>query len=58
VDPWNEAAYRLLASIELERGSRSGAREVLDHLRKRLVELGVEPEPATRDLLDRCVGAR
>ena len=54
VDPWNEAAYRLLASVQLERGARSAAREVLEHLRKRLVELGVAPEPATLDLLERC----
>jgi DNA-binding SARP family transcriptional activator len=54
VDPWREAAYRLLAMIQLERGARSAAREVLEHLQKRLVELGVAPEPATVDLLERC----
>jgi LuxR family maltose regulon positive regulatory protein len=58
VDPWNEAAYRLLASVQLERGARSGAREVLEHLRTRLLELGLTPDPATIDLLERCVHAR
>jgi DNA-binding SARP family transcriptional activator len=57
-DPWNEAAYRLLASVHLERGDRSGARAVLEHLRTRLAELGVPPEPATDDLLARCADAR
>jgi DNA-binding SARP family transcriptional activator len=58
VDPWSEAAYRLLASVQLARGSRSGARDVLDHLRTRLDELGVRPEPATLDLIARCAPAR
>ena len=58
VDPWNEAAYRLLASTQLQRGSHFGAREVLEHLQQRLVELGVRPEPATIDLLERCARPR
>ena len=58
VDPWNEAAYRLLASVQLDRGSRSGARDVLEHLQKRLAELGVEPEAATIDLLERSTPTR
>jgi DNA-binding SARP family transcriptional activator len=57
-DPWNEPAYRLFASVQLERGARTAAREVLEHLHKRLVELGVAPEPATADLLERCTRAR
>jgi DNA-binding SARP family transcriptional activator len=57
-DPWNEPAYRLLASIQLERGARTGAREVLEHLHKRLAEIGATPEPATIDLLERCTRGR
>ncbi len=54
VDPWNEAAYRLLASVQVERGDRSGARRILGHLRALLAELGVAPEPATVALQERC----
>ena len=43
VDPWNEPAYRLLASVQLEWGGRTAAHEVLEHLQKRLAELGVAP---------------
>jgi DNA-binding SARP family transcriptional activator len=58
VDPWNEPAYRLFASVQLDRGARTAAREVLEHLQKRLAELGVAPESATIDLLERCSRAR
>jgi LuxR family maltose regulon positive regulatory protein len=58
IDPWNEPAYRLFASVQLERGARTAAREALEHLHKRLLELGAAPEPATVDLLERCTRAR
>ena len=58
VDPWNEAAHRLLASVQLERGARSAARDMIDRVRSRLAELGVTPERATLDLLDRCAPVR
>ena len=54
VDPWNEAAYRLLVSVQIERGDRSGARRILEHLQALLAELGVAPEPATVALRERC----
>jgi DNA-binding SARP family transcriptional activator len=54
-DPWAEAAYRLLATIELERGDRSSARRVLDHLDQVLAQLGVEPGPETVSLRRRCL---
>ena len=57
-DPWNEAAYRLLASVQVERGDRSSARRVLEHLQSLLAELGVTPEPATVALQERCGGIR
>ena len=47
-DRWNEAGYRLLTSVHLERGDRSAARRVLDHLDLVLAELGVEPEAGDR----------
>ena len=56
VDPWNEPAYRLLASTLQVRGERSSAREVLTHLCTRLDELSARPEPATLELLARCAG--
>ena len=54
VDPWNESAYRLLASVQVERGDRSGARRILGYLEGLLGELGVAPEPATIALRERC----
>jgi DNA-binding SARP family transcriptional activator len=54
VDPWNEAAYRLLASLQVERGDRSGARRILGHLQALLADLGVAPEPSTVALHERC----
>jgi DNA-binding SARP family transcriptional activator len=54
-DPWAEAAYRLLATIELERGDRSSARRVLDHLARVLRQLGVDPGPETVSLRRRCL---
>jgi DNA-binding SARP family transcriptional activator len=53
-DPWGEAPYRLLASVQLEQGERSSARRVLEHLDGVLAELGVEPDPATASLRRRC----
>ncbi len=55
-DRWNEAAYRLLASIHLERGDRSAARRILDHLERVLEEIGARPEPGTEALIARCHG--
>jgi DNA-binding SARP family transcriptional activator len=54
-DPWAEAAYRLLASIQLERGDRSAARRVLEHLDSVLGQLGVQPGPETAALRQRCL---
>ncbi len=54
-DPWAEAAYRLLASVQLERGDRSAARRVLEHLDQVLSQLGVEPGPDTVSLRLRCL---
>ncbi len=54
-DPWGEAPYRLLASIQLERGDRSAARRVLDHLEQVLGQLGVEPGAETVSLRRRCL---
>ena len=54
-DPWAEASYRLLASVQLERGDRSAARRVLEHLDRVLSQLGVEPGPGTVSLRRRCL---
>ncbi len=54
-DPWSEAPYRLLASVHLERGDRSAARRVLDHLGRVLAQLGVEPGPEAVSLRRRCL---
>jgi DNA-binding SARP family transcriptional activator len=53
-DPWNEAAFRLLASVHLERGDRSAARHLLDHLDEVLADLGVAPDRETLTLRERC----
>ncbi len=47
LDPWSEQAYRVMATAQLERGDRSGARLTLDRCRKVLADLGVDPDPAT-----------
>ena len=54
-DPWAESPYRLLASVHLERGDRSAARRVLEHLERVLGQLGVEPGPETESLRRRCL---
>jgi DNA-binding SARP family transcriptional activator len=52
-DRWNEAGYRLLVSVHLERGDRSGARRVLALLDQVLDELGVPAGPETEMLRER-----
>lgn len=47
LDPWSERAYRVLATAQLDRGDRDGARLTMLRCRKALAELGVEPERAT-----------
>jgi DNA-binding SARP family transcriptional activator len=47
LDPWSEAAHRVAATAQLERGDRTGARRTLERCRAVLDELGVAPEPAT-----------
>jgi len=53
-DRWNEAGYRLLISLHLERGDHSAARRVLGHLDAVLDELGVAPGHETERLRLRC----
>jgi DNA-binding SARP family transcriptional activator len=47
LDPWSEPAHRVLATAQLDRGDRTGARRTLERCRTALGELGVEPEVAT-----------
>jgi DNA-binding SARP family transcriptional activator len=56
-DPWAEAAYRLLASTQLERGDPAAARRVLQHLDQVLADLGAEAGAATEALRRRCLEA-
>jgi DNA-binding SARP family transcriptional activator len=53
VEPWSEAAYRVLVAVHLERGERVAARRMLDRCHVMLADLGFEPEEATRMLEQR-----
>jgi DNA-binding SARP family transcriptional activator len=54
VEPWSEAAHRLVMAAHLARGDRAGARRALDRCAAALDELGVEPEEATV-MLERAI---
>lgn len=52
-EPWSEAARRLLVAVHLDRGDRASARRSLRACLGMLDEMGVSPEPETRDLARR-----
>ena len=52
-DPWSEPAIRLAVTARLASGDRSGARQAYENGRRVLIDLGVEPEPATEELARR-----
>jgi DNA-binding SARP family transcriptional activator len=54
VEPWSEAAHRLVMAAHLARGDRAGARRALDRCAAALDELGVEPEEPTV-MLERAI---
>lgn len=56
VEPWSEAAYRVVVSGHLQRDQRPAARRVLDRCLTMLDELGVHPEPSTSMLRHRLAG--
>lgn len=56
VEPWSEAAYRVVVSGHLQRDQRPAARRVLDRCLAMLDDLGVEPEPSTSMLRHRLAG--
>jgi LuxR family maltose regulon positive regulatory protein len=56
VDPWSEEAYAVLVGAALARGDRSAAHRMLGRCLDVLVDLGVEPSPATRQLRRRVQG--
>lgn len=53
IDPWSEAAGRLVVDGRLRRGDPDGARRALAELVARLRELGLHPMPATQSLIAR-----
>ena len=57
VEPWSEAAYRLLVATHLARGDHAAARRALHHCQAMLTDLGAQPEPQTQMLLRRLNSA-
>jgi predicted ATPase/DNA-binding SARP family transcriptional activator len=56
LEPWRESAAVALMRAHAERGDRGAARRVYRGLVRALAaEVGVEPEPATRDLADALI---
>jgi LuxR family maltose regulon positive regulatory protein len=53
VEPWSEAAYRLLAGAHLAAGNRAAAWRALAQCQAMLAGLGARPEPETIALIDR-----
>jgi DNA-binding SARP family transcriptional activator len=53
LDPWSEAAGRIVVQARLQRGDPDGARRALTDLVRKLDELGLPPLPDTRTLIAR-----
>ncbi|HEX5293935.1 MAG TPA: BTAD domain-containing putative transcriptional regulator [Streptosporangiaceae bacterium] len=50
-DPYNEDLYQRIMRLQIDRGQPDAARRTLSLLATRLAELGLEPDPQTRQLL-------
>jgi DNA-binding SARP family transcriptional activator/tetratricopeptide (TPR) repeat protein len=59
VDPYNEVAHRTLMRLFAEDHEPARARDIYTNLKRRLAEdLGVEPDPATQELLQSLLPSR